>query len=264
MTGRVPMTGGDSAMALANVRPRCHVTYFQELVPYADGLRIQAELSASRRSGPPDRLLLLEHPHTYTLGRNADVSHVLMSTVQMARLGAQVFHIDRGGDVTYHGPGQLVGYPIFQLRDHGIGAHDYLRALEQVLILTLREFGVVGGREEGFTGVWVDGAKVAAIGIKITGGVTTHGFAFNICTDLSMFGHIVPCGIVDRPVVSLEQLVGRAVTVSEVVPVVVRCAAEVFDLDMMSVEAGEWMPPESYTDAYGWIMVRREPAHGRE
>ncbi|MGZ8763350.1 MAG: lipoyl(octanoyl) transferase LipB, partial [Acidimicrobiia bacterium] len=150
-----------------------------------------------------DSLLLLEHPHVYTLGTRADPAHVL---VPPASVGAELVQTDRGGDVTYHGPGQLVGYPIVSLAAWRAGSYDvvaYVRRLETVLIEALVELGVAAERDPGYTGVWVDGAKIAAIGVRVARGRTRHGFALNVDPDLTMFDRIVPCGIPDRSVTSL-------------------------------------------------------------
>lgn len=164
-------------------------------------------------------LLLLEHPETYTVGRRTEASHFLLEREQLKRKGAAVIDVDRGGQATYHGPGQLVGYPIVSLRGWG-SPLDYVRALEATLIGALASFGVQASRVNGLTGVWVSGRKIAAIGVKISHGVTSHGFAVNVTTDLSWFDHIVPCGIHGREVTSLEHLLGRPVPLKDVAGVV--------------------------------------------
>jgi len=185
------------------------------LLPYDEGLALQEELVSRRRSGEiPDRLLLLEHPHVITLGTGADPEHLLLGEEERKRLGVQVREVGRGGDITYHGPGQLVGYPILDLNPDRKDLHRYLRDLEEVLILALSDFGVEAERIEGLTGVWVQGAKVAAIGVRVSSGwITSHGFALNVCPDLRYFRAIVPCGIGDRPVTSLSRLLERDVSV---------------------------------------------------
>lgn len=199
-------------------------------VPYARGLEIQAELVAERREGRvPDTLLLLEHPHVITLGTSSVPEHVLADEAERARLGIQLFETGRGGDVTYHGPGQLVGYPILDLKPDRKDLHRYLRDLEEVLIRTLAHWGVEGWREEGLTGVWTEGGKIAAIGVRVSSGwITSHGFALNVDPDLAYFGRIVPCGIQDRAVATLAGLLGRPVEVAEVAPVAAASLAEVF------------------------------------
>ena len=168
-------------------------------------------LAEQRRVGEiPDTLLLLQHPHTYTIGRSGSRDHVFLSDVQLAARGITCLEVDRGGDVTYHGPGQLVGYPIVDLGlKPDVGA--YLRGLEGCLIDVLAGFGISAARLPGFTGVWIEGErKIAAIGVKVASGITTHGFALNVSTDLSLFTHILPCGIRDKGVTSMARELGRA------------------------------------------------------
>ncbi len=197
------------------------------LVPYLDAWEVQRRLVARRQDGlGRDVLLLLEHPPVYTLGKRTDRSHVLFDAAERARHGIELVEVDRGGDVTYHGPGQLVGYPIVRLASIR-GVVDYVRALEELLIRALATFDVAAGRSPGFTGVWVGGAKIAAIGVRVaTGGVTSHGFALNVAPDLAHFDGIVPCGIVDRGVCSLASL-GVEVAMPAVVDAVERAAADV-------------------------------------
>jgi lipoyl synthase len=195
-------------------------------VPYVEADGVQRALLGR---GGDDYLLLLEHPHVYTLGKRAEAGHVL---VRPASVGAELVRADRGGDVTYHGPGQLVGYPIVTLPVWRAGQRDvvaYVRRLEAVLIAALADLGVEAVREEGYTGVWVDGEKVAAIGVRIAGGRTRHGFALNVDPDLSMFGHIVPCGIADKGVTSLARHLAAPPSMKRVVDAVVARFAELFD-----------------------------------
>lgn len=192
------------------------------LVDYLKAWDAQRRLAQARRQGHiTDGLLLLEHPHTYTVGRSGQSGHVLIDEQAMASLGAALYWVDRGGDVTYHGPGQLVGYPILHLPGLGLDVHGYLRALEDVLMETLADFGVVSFRVAGRTGVWVGDAKIAAIGVRIAAGVTSHGFALNVNPDLSYFRHIVPCGLAGAGVTSMQQALGRPLTVAEVMPRVI-------------------------------------------
>ena len=202
-------------------------------VPYADALALQAELVARRRAGEvPDLLLLLEHPHVITLGSGSHDEHVLVSPEERASRGIELFETGRGGDVTYHGPGQLVGYPILDLKPDRCDLHRYLRDLEEALIGALGDFGLVGGRKEGLTGVWVGDRKVAAIGVRVSSGwITSHGFALNVATDLSFFGTIVPCGIRDHGVGSISGELGREVPLAEAEAAVVRHFARVFGAD---------------------------------
>jgi len=214
------------------------------LVSYADGLRLQRELVAQRKGGTvPDTLLLLEHHHVYTLGRNAKKENLLTSAEELAARGAQVFEIDRGGDVTYHGPGQLVGYPILDLAQHRRDIAWYMRSLEEVLIAVAGEYRIEAGREAGTPGVWVEDDKLAAMGVHISRWVTSHGFAFNVNTDLRYFDGIVPCGLRDKGVTSLQKLLGRQVEMDQVVEKVVRHFGRVFGMEMAwGLRAGtrEW------------------------
>jgi lipoate-protein ligase B len=184
-------------------------------------------------------LLLLEHEHVYTNGRSGDRAHLLADAATLARLGATYQEIDRGGDITYHGPGQLVGYPIIGIDQLGLGVRTYVRGLEAALIQTAAHFGVAATTIPGYTGVWVGADKLAAIGVKVGRGVAYHGFALNVDPDLSYFDHIVPCGIPDRGVTSLARLLGRAVAVDEVVSVCAEAFAAVFGLDVRWVSPGQ-------------------------
>lgn len=184
----------------------------------------------------PDGLLLLQHPHIYTLGRLAKPEHVLADAATLERIGARLLAVDRGGDVTYHGPGQLVGYPIVALRPRGGDVHRYLRDLEEVLIRAIAEWGLAGRREPGYTGVWVGEAKIAAIGVRVSRGVASHGFALNVAPDLAYFGQIIPCGIRDRGVTSMARLLARPPSVEQVVERVAGHFAQVFDLPLIPAE----------------------------
>jgi len=186
-------------------------------VPYARGLEIQESLVAERQAGAvPDQLLLLEHDPVFTLGRNAREENVLLPGEALRARGFDVFETGRGGDVTYHGPGQVVGYPILDLSPDRRDVHRYVRDLEEVMLRTCSDYGIEAGRVPGLTGVWVGQDKIGAIGVRIARWVTSHGFAFNVTTDLSAFDLIVPCGIRGRGVTSLERLLGRPVPLDEV------------------------------------------------
>jgi lipoate-protein ligase B len=211
--------------------------------PYAPTLRLQERLVAEVKAADPERayLVLVEHePPVITLGRGADAAHVVASAARLRAEGIELHPSSRGGDVTYHGPGQLVGYPILRLDLHGRDVHRYLRDLEEVLIRLLARFGIEGGRVEGQTGVWVGCEKVAAIGVAIRRWVTYHGFALNVCPDLRHFDLIVPCGIRGKGVTSLEKLLGRPVPVAEVKAPLVECMLEVFGF--AGASAGEAHP----------------------
>ncbi|MDE2794257.1 MAG: lipoyl(octanoyl) transferase LipB [Gemmatimonadota bacterium] len=190
---------------------------------YREAQQLQAALVDRRRRGEiPDTLLLLEHPHVITLGSRGGRAHILLSPGELSARGIEVYEAGRGGDVTYHGPGQLVGYPILDLKPDRTDLHAYLRSLEQVLIRALGAFGIAGRRDESATGVWARDAKVAAIGIRVSSGwITSHGFAVNANTDLSYFDTIVPCGLRGRPVTSLSRLLRREVAPVAVAPAVV-------------------------------------------
>lgn len=204
------------------------------LVPYEAGLAMQAELVAARKAGTiPDTLLLLEHPPVITLGVKVRQSrdHVRASDEQLAAMGVGLFEAGRGGDVTYHGPGQLVGYPILDLKPDRMDAHKYVRDLEEVLIRTCGDYGIAADRKSGLTGVWVGEDKVAAIGVRLSRWVTSHGFALNVGTDLGHFGLIVPCGISDRGVTSLERLLGTIPPMGGVQNSVTHHICDVFGLN---------------------------------
>jgi lipoyl(octanoyl) transferase len=201
-------------------------------VPYAGALSLQRALVEDRRAGRTgDVLLLVEHPHVLTLGVRGDGgrSHILLTDEALAARGIDVFETGRGGDVTYHGPGQIVGYPIMDLKPDRQDVHRYVRDLEEVLIRTSADYGVSARRVEGLTGVWAGREKLAAIGVRIARWVTSHGFAFNVTTDLEYFSLIVPCGIADRGVTSLDRLLGRAVDRREVEDRIVSRFCEVFE-----------------------------------
>jgi lipoyl(octanoyl) transferase len=178
-------------------------------VPYADALALQQHMVEQRRAAEiDDTLLLLEHPHVITLGTSSHAQNVLLDEAQRTQQGIELFETGRGGDVTYHGPGQLVGYPILDLKPDRCDLHRYVRDLEQVLIHALESFGISGARKEGLTGVWVGDEKIAAIGVRVSSGwITSHGFALNVSTDLSFFGSIVPCGITQYGVTSIARQV---------------------------------------------------------
>ncbi len=201
------------------------------LLPYAEALELQKQLVEERKAGRiPDQLLLLEHPPVITLGVKArkDRSNVLASPEALAAAGVELFETGRGGDVTYHGPGQLVGYPILDLRPDRCDVHRYVRDLEEALILAAATFGVTSGRVPGLTGTWVGNEKLAAIGVRISRWVTSHGFALNVTTNLSHFGLIVPCGIVDKGVTSLDRLTAAPVSMDRVQDAVMNAMGRVF------------------------------------
>jgi lipoate-protein ligase B len=178
---------------------------------YRQAWDLQVRLAAAVHDGEkPNTLLLLEHPPVFTRGRLSRPEHVLLKPDELARRGISVYETDRGGQVTFHGPGQLVGYPVVDLRQWA-GPIKYVRTLEQVILGTLADFGMSAGVVEGITGVWADDAKIAAIGVKISRGIAYHGFAINVNTDLAYFDYIVPCGITGRPMTSMAQLLGKPI-----------------------------------------------------
>jgi lipoyl(octanoyl) transferase len=200
------------------------------LIDYKEALDLQEKLFKqtfdAKLSGKLDvienKLFFLQHPHVYTLGKSGDKSHLLLNEDLLRSKGADFYHINRGGDITYHGPGQIVGYPIFDLDSLGLGIRNYIYNLEEVIIKVLQTYGVEASRSEGETGVWLDienkakARKIAAIGVKISKMVSMHGFAFNINTDLDYFNYIVPCGIADKGVTTLKKELGREISIEEV------------------------------------------------
>ena len=210
------------------------------LVSYQDALALQRSLVEERRADRiPDTLLLLQHPPVITVGVKGDGgrSNVVADPRRLGELGIEVSETGRGGDVTYHGPGQIVGYPILDLRPDRCDVHRYVRDLEAVMIATAAAFGVTAGRVDGLTGAWVGQDKLAAIGVRISRWITSHGFAFNVATDLSHFSLIVPCGIQDRGVTSLGRLLGRAPAMKTVEDAVLSAFASVFDRDPVEASA---------------------------
>ena len=202
------------------------------LVRYGDALEIQTALVEDRRAGRiPDTLLLLQHPHVITLGVHGGRNHIVATPARLEQLGVEVFDTGRGGDVTYHGPGQVVGYPILDLRPDRCDVHRYVRDLEEVMIRVTAEYGHQAGRIKGLTGAWVRDEKIGAIGVRLSRWITSHGFAFNASTDLTFFRLIVPCGISDRSVTSIERLTGRRPPIEEVEAAFVRHFCDVFDAD---------------------------------
>ena len=201
------------------------------IVPYAEALALQRALVEERRANRvPDLLIVLQHPPVITVGVRGDGgrSHIVADTDRLAALGVAVSETGRGGDVTYHGPGQIVGYPILDLRPDRCDVHRYVRDVEEVMIRTCVDYGVPAGRIAGLTGAWVGPDKIGAIGVRISRWITSHGFAFNVSTDLGYFDLIVPCGIADRGVTSLQRVLGRSVNVANVEESLISHFAAVF------------------------------------
>jgi lipoyl(octanoyl) transferase len=241
-------------MAARIQRKTCRVVNLGA-IGYADGVALQQRLVAARKAGTaPDVLLLVEHPHVLTLGRGGKLEHLRVSGAVLRQMGVELHRTDRGGDITYHGPGQIVGYPILQLSEIRRDVVWYVRQLEEVMIRATAAFGVATFRVPGRTGVWARPArgdntlaveeKLGAIGVHISRWVTSHGFAYNASSDLRYFDLIVPCGIADCRATSLERLLGRPVTPAEVVPHLTREFGRVFDLQMAEArrdELDEWL-----------------------
>jgi lipoyl(octanoyl) transferase len=214
------------------------------LMEWGEAFRLQQSLVERRKAGEiEDQFLIVEHPHVVTMGRNGDGSNVLAGPDMLARAGIGFYETDRGGDVTYHGPGQIVGYPIVDLREWKRDVHAYVRAIEQVLIDTLADFDIQGERVEKCTGVWVEGSKIAAIGVHISRWVTSHGFAFNLNPDLSYFQYIVPCGLT-KPVTSLARL-GVKAEWDEVTARIAIHFARVFDTELAAIQPEPAYAPAS-------------------
>ncbi|HAV26676.1 MAG TPA: lipoate--protein ligase [Bacteroidetes bacterium] len=188
------------------------------LTAYSAALQVQQQVHGEVLTEGNDTLILCEHPHVYTFGKSADRNNLIVSPEFLIKIEAEVYETDRGGDITYHGPGQLVGYPIINLRKHGVGVTKYVATLEQSIINALATFEILAYQIEGLTGIWVgqkgSERKIGAIGIRVRNGVSMHGFALNVTTDLSYFQHIVPCGITDKNVTSIHQEIGRG-TITE-------------------------------------------------
>jgi lipoyl(octanoyl) transferase len=201
------------------------------LVPYADGLELQRRLVEERKADRiPDTLLLLQHPHVLTIGVKKDGrSHILATPDRLTALGVEVFETGRGGDVTYHGPGQLVAYPIVDLNPDRRDVHRYVRDLEEVMIRMCADYGLAADRVRGFSGAWIKDEKIGAVGVRISRWVTSHGIAFNVATDVDFFNLIVPCGIADKGVTSLASKLGRAPGMREVEDRFITHFAAVFD-----------------------------------
>jgi len=226
--GRTPAPGS-ARRPLAVLRPG--------LVPYAEGLKLQEDLVVRRRAGEiPDTLVLLQHPHVITMGSSSDPAHVLLDERERASRGIELFETGRGGDVTYHGPGQLVGYPILDLKPDRKDLHAYLRDLEEVLIRVAADFGVEARRREGLTGAWTARGKLAAIGVRVSSQwITSHGVALNVGADLGFFDAIVPCGLSGEPVTSLELETGGPVDVDAAAEAMKMRFAAVFERDITVV-----------------------------
>ncbi len=212
-----------------------------DFIDYKEAWDLQYYLHQQRVENQiSDILLLLEHPNTYTLGKTAHAENLIGGKEFLEQNNISVYNIDRGGDITYHGPGQLVGYPIINLTDWHQDSHKYLRTLEEVIIKVCNEYGLKAERVEGYTGVWIEDRKIAAIGIKISRWVTMHGFAFNINTNLDLFNGIIPCGISDKSVTSLQKELGKEIFINEVKEKIIHHFLNEFDYSTL-----EFLPKES-------------------
>jgi lipoyl(octanoyl) transferase len=208
------------------------------LIDYKQAWDLQLNIHQKRRFGEiEDVLLICEHPNTYTLGKIAERENLLFSEKQLKEKNIRVYDIDRGGDITYHGPGQIVGYPIINLENWKKDTHLYLRSLEEVLIRTCAEYGLSPERNDKYTGVWIENRKICAIGIKVSRWVTMHGFAFNVNTDLSLFNGIIPCGIQEKSVTSLSSELERTIRIEEVKNKVINIFKDVFEYNVISEES---------------------------
>jgi lipoyl(octanoyl) transferase len=201
-------------------------------IEYREAWNLQSSILDLRyKNGIDDVLLLLEHPHTYTLGKTANKENLVSSIEYLTKNKISVYDIDRGGDITYHGPGQIVGYPIIDLNNWEKDTHKYLRALEEIIIRTCSDYGINATRNCDYTGVWIQERKIAAIGIKVSRWITMHGFAFNVNTDLNLFKGIVPCGIDDKDVTSLNRELNGEVELENVKSKILKYATEIFEYD---------------------------------
>lgn len=215
-------------------------------IPYGEAVEMQLATRAAIKSGEgPERFLLLEHPHVYTLGRNADSGDVLASPEWLTALGVEIAECDRGGQVTYHGPGQLVGYPVISLSPDRRDVRRYVRDLQEVLVRTLADYGIAAEGRQGqdFIGVWAGEEKVASIGVHLSRWITTHGFALNVSTDLSYFAGIIPCGLHQVRMTSIERLTGRAPGLPEVAAVCARHFGEIFERDLIAAAPAPRLAP---------------------
>lgn len=210
------------------------------IIDYREAWDLQKNTFDLRRNGDiADTLYLLEHPHTYTLGKVADKKNLIGDDEYLRKNKISVYEIDRGGDITYHGPGQIVGYPIIDLSQWKQDTHLYLRSLEEVIILTCRDYNLETGRIDGLTGVWIENRKIAAIGIKVSRWITMHGFAFNVNTDLNLFNGIIPCGIQDKQVTSLEKELNSPIDIADVKQKILKNFATVFSYSKLNVRNQE-------------------------
>ncbi len=226
--------------SLSGSRKTCYAVSFQERLDYESALELQLRICELKKTGfVPDVLLLLEHPPVITLGRNGNWHNLVVSEETLRARGVSRHQADRGGDITFHGPGQLVGYPLLKLEPHEQDTHRYMRKLEETIICVLGEFGIQAGREEKLTGVWTNAGKICAMGVHISRWVTRHGFALNVNTDLSYYDLIVPCGLVGKQVHSMQKALGREVELREVAEKLTGHFGQVFERDMVPISQSD-------------------------
>jgi lipoyl(octanoyl) transferase len=224
---------------------------------YADAWKLQQRLWGLRHAEAiGDVLLFTEHEHVYTIGKGGDSDHLLATQNELKDNGVDFFEIDRGGDVTYHGPGQIVGYPIIDLNNYFPDLHKYMRSLEEVIILALKKFGIEGTRDQGLTGVWVQGNKIAAIGVKVSRWVTMHGFALNVNTDLSKFDRIIPCGIFHKGVTSMQAVLGKALCIEDVQAELSNAFEIVFECQTIPLSSVDFIPGIPLTGSQRQELIR--------
>ena len=234
------------------------LVYDLGLVDYHKGLLLQERLLDSRKSGAiPDVLLLFQHPSVFTMGRSGIVENIIVPEETLVKEGIPVFHTNRGGDITYHGPGQLVAYPILNLREDGLTVHQYVWDLEEIVIRTLADFGIGAQRISGRRGVWVGRQKICALGLRISREVSMHGFALNVNTNLKYFTYIIPCGITGVSITSVSKLLGHEVEIEEIQENLLRHFSQVFRL---TLEYGErldkWLAPSGLSGSEKVLLTR--------
>ncbi|MCJ7576149.1 MAG: lipoyl(octanoyl) transferase LipB [Dehalococcoidia bacterium] len=227
-------------MTVATFKKGCIATYLG-MVPYEVALKLQQRLVQARAEGKiSDLILLLEHPSVFTVGRFRGAEDINVPPETLAREGIAVFHTDRGGGITYHGPGQLVGYPIVNLKENGLGVREYIWKLEAAIIKTLLALGIQGYRLAGYPGVWANGKKVCSIGIHVSHHITTHGFALNVTTDLRYFGYTRPCGLTGEVMTSISELAGHTVETRDIIETFLPSFSETFGLSCEQ-ETDRWL-----------------------
>lgn len=205
------------------------------LIPYKQAWQLQKDLVKQKLDGlAMDTIIIVEHPSVYTIGRRGNPKDILISKEKLKKLGIEILNVDRGGEVTYHGPGQLTVYPILDLKRRALGAADYIHSLEKVIVATLNHANIDGEVDKSFPGVWVKQRKIASIGVRISRGITMHGFSLNISPDLSHFDHIIPCGIKGKRTTSITNELGRTMPTAQVSPWIIDAFSDIFDSSIIS------------------------------